>query len=154
MTNVNKCSNHVVNDCENYFLPAEWAQQSAVIITWPHQNTDWGSILDRVEPVFIEISKAICQQQQLIIVADNQTLKQHICQLLTAANIALEQVYFVIANTDDTWARDHGPITLIESTYRDGNEVNHTDKVPKSKLLNFTFNGWGNKFAAKQDKRH
>ena len=155
MTNANKCSNNcasfVANDCANYFLPAEWAQQSAVIITWPHKNTDWASILDRVEPVFIEISKAICQQQQLIIVANNQTLKQHICQLMAAADVALEQVHFVIANTDDTWARDHGPITLIESTYRDGNEVNHTNKVPKSKLLNFTFNGWGNKFAAKQD---
>jgi len=38
---------------------------------------------------------------------------------------------------DDTWARDHGPITVI----RDGRPV----------LLDFRFNAWGDKYAASKD---
>lgn len=41
--------------------------------------------------------------------------------------------------TDDTWARDHGFITLIDET--------------GPLLLDFCFNGWGKKFSADQDNR-
>ena len=32
----------------NVILPAEWYPQSAVQLTWPHENTDWAPILDAV----------------------------------------------------------------------------------------------------------
>ena len=34
----------------NVILPAEWYPQSAVQLTWPHENTDWAPILDEVIP--------------------------------------------------------------------------------------------------------
>ena len=40
---------------------------------------------------------------------------------------------------NDSWARDHGPITVLH----DG----------KPLLLNFTFNAWGNKFPAELDNQ-
>ena len=41
----------------NVILPAEWYPQSAVQLTWPHENTDWAPILDEVIPCFVAIAK-------------------------------------------------------------------------------------------------
>ena len=35
-------------------LPAEWYPQSAVQLTWPHDETDWAPILDEVIPFCID----------------------------------------------------------------------------------------------------
>ena len=46
-------------------------------------------------------------------------------------------IHFEIIPSDDTWARDHGAITVIDNN--------------KAVLLDFTFNGWGQKFEATKD---
>lgn len=33
-------------------LPAEWALQSGVQLTWPHANTDWAYMLEEVQQCF------------------------------------------------------------------------------------------------------
>ena len=43
----------------NVILPAEWYPQSAVQLTWPHENTDWAPILDEVIPCFVAIAKEV-----------------------------------------------------------------------------------------------
>ncbi len=121
-----------------YFLPAEWHQQDAVMLTWPHKATDWATILDRVEPVFVEISKHICRFERLIIIACDELQRMHIVDLLTNAAISSDHYRIVLAASNDTWARDHGPITLL-------------NEEGQPKLLDFTFNGWGNKFSAGKD---
>jgi agmatine/peptidylarginine deiminase len=30
-------------------LPAEWEQQQAVLLAWPHKETDWAYMLNEVE---------------------------------------------------------------------------------------------------------
>ncbi|MGY8876503.1 MAG: agmatine deiminase family protein, partial [Pseudoalteromonas sp.] len=37
----------------NFRLLPEWAEQDAVMLTWPHKDTDWADNLARVEPVYI-----------------------------------------------------------------------------------------------------
>ena len=49
----------------------------------------------------------------------------------------MDNVRFLRCETNDTWARDHGAITMIDT----GNPS----------LLDFTFNGWGLKFASELD---
>ncbi len=44
---------------ETRVLPAEWAPQAGVMLTWPHADSDWGPTLRRVEPVFVEIARQI-----------------------------------------------------------------------------------------------
>ncbi|WP_018692690.1 agmatine deiminase family protein [Algicola sagamiensis] len=118
-------------------LPAEWYPQDAVLLTWPHKDTDWAEILQDVEPIFVQIATAILDVQQLVIAVHNTELKSHISHLLPQDK--LKQVIFVETPTDDTWARDHGPITLVNQQTR------------QVKALNFTFNGWGGKFESTQD---
>ena len=126
----------------NFRLLPEWAEQDAVMLTWPHKDTDWADNLARVEPVYIELAKHITTQQQLVIVAHNSALKVHITALLNSANVSLNRVHFVVTPTNDTWARDHGPLTCAA-----------IDSPKQLKVYDFTFNGWGNKFESALDNQ-
>ena len=126
----------------NFRLLPEWAEQDAVMLTWPHKNTDWADNLARVEPVYIELAKHITAQQALVIVAHDEALKTHINSLLNDAGIKQTRVYFVVTPTDDTWARDHGPLTCSA-----------IEKPEQLKVYDFTFNGWGNKFESALDNQ-
>ncbi|WP_111980072.1 agmatine deiminase family protein [Algibacillus agarilyticus] len=123
-----------------YQLPAEWAKQDAVMLTWPHQATDWDWILTDVEPVFVDITLAITQYQPVLIVCHDDPVKQHVKQLLQKANASQDKIIYVIAPTNDTWARDHGPITV-------------KNNKKQTLAYDFNFNGWGNKFESTLDNQ-
>ena len=98
---------------------AEWEPQSMVQLTWPHEGTDWAPILDEITAVYEEMASEIRKREPLLIV---DTMPHN-----------------------DTWARDHGFITVEETSFD-----------PKSKalvLLDFCFNGWGEKFEATLDNQ-
>ncbi len=116
-----------------YKLPAEWYEQDAVILAWPHENTEWGSILDQIEPVYLNLCQTITQRQKLVLIVRDYDLKSKIIDHFIAHNIDLGQVEFVIAVNNDIWIRDYGPITVINNK-------------GELKLLNFAFNGWGQKY--------
>ncbi|MDR3651472.1 MAG: agmatine deiminase family protein [Paludibacter sp.] len=113
-------------------LPAEWAEQQFVQLTWPHAGTDWAYMLDEVNECFVNIAREIIKREDLLIVC---TDSDEVEQLLGDAD--LSRITFAEMPTNDTWARDHGGITVIE----DGNPV----------IYDFTFNGWGMKYAANYD---
>lgn len=115
-------------------FPAEWEEQDGVLLAWPHQETDWQPVLDRVEPVFAEIIATISRFEQVILIAPE---KSNAKKLLVDANADLNRIRFAALPVNDTWARDFGPITVMES----GSPL----------LLDFRFNGWGGKFPAELD---
>lgn len=114
-------------------LPAEWYPQSGIQLTWPHAGTDWAYMLDEVQECFINIAKEIAQRELLLIVTpEPEEVKKQI-----SATVNMDNVRFFECATNDTWARDHGAITMIDNG------------TPS--LLDFKFNGWGLKFAADLD---
>jgi len=114
------------------FFPAEWYPQMAVQLTWPHAGTDWASSLTEVIPCYVEIAQAIAERQKLIIIChDTSEVRAQL------KGCKLENIVLHALPTNDTWARDHGGITIIEEE--------------KPVVLDFRFNGWGLKFAAHHD---
>ncbi len=118
-------------------LPAEWEPQSAVLIAWPHEGTDWAERLAAVETTYVALVAAIVRFQRAIVCVPDEALEAHARSQLTGAGVDLERVRFVRVPYDDTWLRDSGPITLRT---RDG-----------YRLLDFRFTGWGGKFEASLD---
>jgi len=112
-------------------LPAEWDRQDAVLLTWPHDQSDWQPWLAEVEPVFIDIAREVAKRQILIISSRDEAHLLHLRDLLTDAGVAMDNVRIYVVPSNDTWVRDHGPITIFENG------------TPR--LLDFSFNGWGNK---------
>jgi agmatine deiminase len=115
-------------------LPAEWEPQSAVQLTFPHKNTDWADVLDEVLPCFVEIAQTISRFQPVMVVCTHIAETRALFQDADLHNIILLE-----APSNDTWARDHGAITVEENG--------------KPVLLDFVFNGWGLKFPADKDNR-
>ena len=109
------CSQNMSLGIENvtrkWRLPAEWEPQWGVQLTWPHARTDWAPMLDEITATYEEMAREIRKREELLIVGEP---------------------------SNDTWARDHGFITLV-------------DDEGHARLLDFKFNGWGEKFAAELD---
>ena len=120
-------------------LPAEWEPQSAVMLTWPHADSDWGDTLPAVLKVMTSIGAAICQVQTLLSVCASETHRNQIQGLLRAAGANPNRQRFAIAPSNDAWARDHAPLTTLDAQ---GPVIN-----------DFRFNGWGGKYAAAQDNQ-
>lgn len=117
-------------------FPAEWHPQFAIQLTWPHQNTDWQWILDEVHNFYLSLTSTILKYQPVIICADNPELAARIKSSLPSAN---HPAHIYVAKSNDTWARDHGPLCVFENG--------------KLVIKDFQFNGWGNKFAADLDNQ-
>lgn len=117
------------------YLPPEWAPQSAVMLTWPRADGDFAVHFDAVEQTFVQIAVTISRFQDVHINygLEPASLRDRLIQ--AGAHPARLRVYRV--ESDDVWARDHGPITIVA----DG----------RLRHLDFTFNGWGGKFAARRD---
>lgn len=117
------------------FLPSEWHPQSGVQLTWPHAKTDWNYMLNEVQTCFLTIAKEIADRELLLIVTpDINSVKKQI-----KGHVNIDNIRFFECETNDTWARDHGAITLVDSI--------------SPLLLDFCFNGWGMKFSANLDNQ-
>ena len=99
------------NETKKWRLPAEWESQSMVQLTWPHAKTDWAYMLSEITQTYEEMAREISSREELLIVGEPN---------------------------NDTWARDHGFITLV-------------DDEGHARLLDYCFNGWGEKFEAALD---
>lgn len=125
----------IQEEVRSSYLPAEWHLQSGVQLTWPHAETDWAYILPEVEECFTQIAHEIAKRELLLIVTpEPEKVQQTISQRVNTDNVR-----FLKCETNDTWARDHGAITRIDNS--------------TSTLLDFTFNGWGLKFASDKDNQ-
>ncbi len=114
------------------YFPPEWFAQSAVQLTFPHANSDWASMLSEAEKCFVALIETIARFQKVLVVcADVRYVQSKINKKHHA------EITFVGIESNDTWARDHGGITVFD----DENPV----------VLDFIFNGWGMKFAANHD---
>lgn len=119
------------------YLPPEWAPQSAVMLTWPNESNTWFPSLAAVEESFVTITKEISHREKVIISCLNEGQREHIHALLGDAKANMTQVHLYVVPADDVWARDHGPITIFQDN--------------KPRLLDFKFNGWGNKYPCERD---
>ena len=107
-------------------MMAEWEPQSMVQLTWPHKDTDWAPMLPEITAVYEEMAREIAKREPLLIVAPE--------------GFPIPKAFNVQRSTftsNDTWARDHGFISVEDN----GNLI----------LLDFCFNGWGEKFEAAFD---
>jgi len=120
-------------------FPAEWEPQSAVLLAWPHEGTDWAARLAEVEASYVALVGAIARFQTVLVCVADAALRRRAGAALAAAGVDPSRVRFFEVEYDDTWLRDSGPVTLRD---RDG-----------FCLLDFRFTAWGGKYEAGRDDR-
>ena len=127
----------------DFVLPAEWEPQSAIMLTWPHADTDWKQYLRQITNTYLELSEIITRFEHLLVVTPIvESTHKMLSERLSPEQ--MKRVLLFEIDSNDTWARDHGPITLISR-----NKQNSF--IVPIHLLDFKFNGWGEKFAWQKD---
>lgn len=122
-----------VTDKHKRIFTAEWQTDAAVLLAWPHENTDWVDTLAEITACYTALVEAISRFHPVVIVAPDIEAPK-----LSLSHLSDRQIYFCQVETNDTWTRDYGPLTVenVDGGY---------------KILDFAFNGWGLKFAACND---
>lgn len=118
-------------------LPAEWEKQGFVQLTWPHEDTAWYA-LPQVLDCYVAVAKAITKYEPLLIVCRNKA--ECLADIAARGWEPTPNVRLVESPLNDTWARDHGAISVWG------------DKGEKC-IEDFVFNGWGLKFGADLDNQ-
>ncbi len=105
----------------------------AVMISWPHEGTDWAPMLVEARKCYMELARAILQAGcTLVVITPDASATRAELRPLPSRNIVVVEV-----PTNDTWVRDYGMLTL------------RLEDTPIA--ADFQFNGWGLKFAANLD---
>jgi agmatine deiminase len=114
-------------------LLPEWAKQEAVIFAWPDLDTDWRPWLHNVRQVYLNIIQALnaANTPVLLLIKEKEIAN---CQAMLPAQA---KVLLVATQYNDTWVRDYGFLTCKSEN--------------GMQPVEFTFNGWGEKFDATKD---
>jgi len=112
---------------------AEWEPQTAILLTWPHGDSDWAGTLDRISATYLEMRRAISRHQSLIILAHDSCLQEQLVSLPGGS----PHIRIVPQPTNDTWIRDYGPLCVETEQH-----LTHLD---------FRFDAWGGKYDARLD---
>ncbi len=118
-----------------YSLLPEWAEQQAVLLAWPHPSTDWGPCLEEIQRDYVALTVAIAHEVTPIILCYDAAHRAAIQGQLHGR--CPRPALYLAVPYNDTWCRDYGPLTLAAGQ--------------QHRLLDFAFNGWGEKYAADLD---
>lgn len=104
-------------------------------MAWPHKGTEWVG-LHAVQRVTIDIARQItCFERLIMATPDMEETRQAIAD----AGLPSDRVRLCRVDTNDTWTRDFGPVTVFEGD--------------RPIMLDFGFNGWGLRFPAALDNQ-
>lgn len=119
-------------------LIPEWAEQDLVLLSWPDAEMDWASRLPEIEACYRGIAEAILEWEDLLILAkDTERIRQ-----LLGSKTYKHKLFIQEMDCNDTWCRDYAPLSL---------QLKEEDGTDRKLIVDFTFNGWGMKFAADRD---
>ncbi len=116
-----------------YDMPAEWEPHAATWLSWPRrEGISFPDSYDRVLPTLRAMVEALTESEPVCINVCNGAHEAEARAVLQG--IAPECLTFYQIPTNEPWCRDHGPIFLT----REGD--------PKLAIVDWDYNGWGNKY--------
>jgi len=139
-------------------LPAEWEPQGAVLMAWPRADGDWAPYLEAVRHCYRELCTAVVRHAPLLLLTDHPADTSAALSPLQhqlASKGQSKRLRLIESPAKDTWTRDYGPITVLESA--SAPTTNPKPREPAGLetpvLLDFRFNGWGGKYQAGGDNQ-
>lgn len=114
-------------------MPAEWAPHSATWLSWPRrEGISFPDAFDRVLPTLRTMVAALVESEPVNINVCNGAHEAEARAVLDG--VAPECISYREIPTNEPWCRDHGPVFLIRET------------DPKLAVVDWDYNGWGNKY--------
>ncbi|MDO8432235.1 MAG: agmatine deiminase family protein [Candidatus Binatus sp.] len=131
-----------------YRMPPEWAPHLACYLVWPHNVETWPGKFDAIPPLYAHMVAAIASFEAIrLMVQDESEIGGVRAMIADAArridrngDAILRRIEIFAIPTNDSWARDHGPIFV--------NRVDDAGAGPNQIALDWRFNSWGQKYGA------
>jgi agmatine deiminase len=120
-------------------MPAEWEQQEAIWLVWPHNKDDWPDKFDTIPWVYVEIIRYISHNQRVRLMVKSNREQKQAANVLERAGVDLSGVDFFIIPTDRVWVRDSAPTFVYRGKER--------------LLVNWRFNAWAKYDNWQQDNK-
>jgi len=111
----------------NYFMPAEWEQHERTLMEWPVQETlVWPDHYDDLIKGYSEVANAIAEFEKVTLIVNEDTVQE-------AKALCSDKVELLVIPHNDAWCRDNGPTFLW-------------NKEKELSAVNWKFNAWGERF--------
>lgn len=118
----------------DYYMPAEWGARWGTWFSWPHNAETWpGARLDGARAAVAQVAALLSADETVFINAQAEDIPD-IYQRLDSAGARLLNVRLLPIDTNDAWARDHGPTFVRRRS--DGTLA----------LIDWEYNAWGGKY--------
>jgi agmatine deiminase len=127
---------------KGYYFPAEWEKHEATWLTWPYKDDSFPGKLMNIYQPYSTFIKYIARKEKVRIIVPNIEEETKAKSILGKASVNTENIEYYLHPTNDVWCRDHGPAFVIS----------HNCDVPKA-IVNWDFNGWGNKYPSELDNQ-
>ena len=116
-----------------YRMPAEWEPHEATWLSWPHNPETWPGRLEAIPDVFAQMVAALHEREEVRILVRDAAMEASARSALRRREAESPRVRFFHVPTNDSWARDHGPIFVHDG---EGRVV----------LTKWDYNAWGGKY--------
>ena len=116
-----------------YRMPAEWEPHSATWLSWPHKAASWPGKLERIPPIWVEMTRALARGETVSILVNQAAPSAEVRDRLARAGVPPARVQLHEVPTDDAWIRDHGPTFVA----RPGGSL---------AVVDWKYNAWGGKY--------
>lgn len=113
--------------------PAEWRKNKTIWLAWPFDESLWAEDLPGAQQEFVALTKALVNEQLVIIFPNLEELNKASVQMGERSNLALKVIPY-----GDIWLRDTLPLFV-------------KDEQGQTKAVLPTFNGWGGKYLFDDD---
>lgn len=117
-----------------FHFPAEWEQQEALWLSWPHKEESWPGKLDLVYAPYCTFIEVVSKDQKVRINVADEAMRQFALSHIRQSGANLDNVEFFLHPTNDAWCRDHGPAFVL-----------NREKGEKA-VVDWGYNAWGDKY--------
>lgn len=115
-------------------MPAEFGPHERTVLCWPTRVDLYGDLMARAEDAHAQVARAIADFEPVSMIVQPGPAAARATELCGG------RVEIVEIPIDDSWFRDSGPIYVTDPGAEPGSS---SERV----ALDWTFNGWGTKYA-------
>lgn len=135
---------HAVLDLRHFHMPAEWHRHAGTLLTWPHRSAIWRGVHAEVELTFAKLAAELSEVETVHLCVPDGNWQKRAEKLALNAGAGASKLVWHLIDSDDVWARDHGPIFVVRRDWTQADQ-------PQLAMLDWDFNAWGGKFASELD---
>lgn len=121
-----------------YHMPAEWEAHEGTWLIWPHEDTHPDTQL-HLEHLWLEMTMALSEHEIVHIIVPDERRQDHLQHQLAYFGLDETNLDIHIIPNDDVWARDCGPIFLV-------------NEQSELAVTTWNFNGWGEREPYQKDR--